>query len=70
MPEIFNLWVEFEKGDTKEAQIVKKIDKLDAVMQSKIYSEENNNEKLFDEFYTFSIEQLKEFDDFVFDNEK
>ena len=50
MPEIEDIWLEFEKGQTKEAKFVKKLDKYDAVCQSKIYAEEYDMEKLFEEF--------------------
>ena len=43
MPEILDLWLEFEENKTKEAQFVKKMDRLDAVMQSQIYSKQQNN---------------------------
>ena len=51
MPEIEDLWLEFEERKTKEAKFVKMLDKYDAVMQSKIYSEEYNMPELYNEFY-------------------
>ena len=51
MPEIKSIWHEFEENSTPEAQFVKKIDKLDAIMQSKIYSKQKGDSALFDEFY-------------------
>lgn len=50
MPEIEELWLEFEENKTAEAQFVKHVDKYDAILQSKIYAEENNNPALFEEF--------------------
>lgn len=38
MSNILELWTEFEEQQTPEAVFVKKIDKLDAVVQSKIYA--------------------------------
>ena len=50
MPEILELWLEFEENKTPEAQFVKKLDKFDCVLQSKIYSEKYNKPELFEEF--------------------
>jgi len=50
MPDIEQLWLEFENGESPEAQFVRKIDKYDAVNQSKIYAEKDNNPELFKEF--------------------
>jgi len=64
MPEILELWLEFESEGTEEAKFVKKIDKFDAVMQSKIYSKQQNNNSLFEEFLSGSkhvIADLKKY---------
>ena len=50
MPEILELWKEFEENKTLEAQFVKKLDKFDCVLQSKVYSEAYNRPELFEEF--------------------
>lgn len=50
MPEILELWLEFEENITPEAQFVKKLDKFDCVLQSKVYSEMYNRPELFEEF--------------------
>lgn len=50
MPEILELWKEFEENKTPEAQFVKKLDKFDCVLQSKIYSEMYDRPELFEEF--------------------
>lgn len=65
MPEILELWLEFEENKTPEAQFVRKIDKLDAVMQSKIYSETNENDDLYREFKTSSTPLIKGYEDFA-----
>lgn len=65
MPEILDLWLEFEENKTLEAQFVKKLDKFDCVLQSKIYAEKYNRPELFEEFksnslnYYNDIKQLK-----------
>ena len=61
MPELLELWLEFENNQTAEAQFVKQIDKLDAVIQSKIYSSQQNNSTLFDEFYEHSKHIIADF---------
>ena len=50
MPEILELWKEFEECKTPEAQFVKKLDKFDCVLQSKVYSEIYDRPELFQEF--------------------
>ncbi len=50
MPEILELWEEFEECKTNEAQFVKKLDKFDCVLQSKVYSEIYDRPELFEEF--------------------
>lgn len=53
---MLELWLEFEEKKTKEASFVYKMDKLQAVMQAKYYSELiNDNDKLFEEFYENAI---------------
>lgn len=52
MPEILELWQEFEANTTLEAQFVKKLDKFDCVLQSKVYSEIYDKPELFEEFKT------------------
>ena len=51
MPEIYDLWCEFEENKTNEAKFCKMIDKLDTVLQSKQYSNEQNAQEPFTEFY-------------------
>lgn len=50
IPEILEVWKEFEENKTPEAQFVKKLDKFDCVLQSKIYSEKYDKPDLFEEF--------------------
>lgn len=65
MPEILELWKEFEENTTPEAQFVKKLDKFDCVLQSKVYSEQYNRPELFEEFksngkdYYYDLKKLK-----------
>lgn len=64
MPEITQLWLEFEENETKEAKFCKMIDKLDAVMQSKVYSNEQNSTEPFTEFYENGLEKIKGFENY------
>lgn len=56
--ELFDLWMEFEKQETKEAQIVKQLDQLDASVQAMEY------EKLWYDnvknFYPYTLERLRD----------
>ena len=58
---MLDLWLEFEEKKTEEAAFVYKMDKLQAVMQSRYYSELTGNPKLFDEFYKNAIPKCGEF---------
>ena len=51
MHNMLKLWREFEENTTPEAKFVKQIDKLDSVMQAKIYAQHNSQPQLFEEFY-------------------
>lgn len=52
LDEIERLWIEFEENKTPEAQFVKKLDKFDAILQSKAYYEQGlTSEKTFEEFF-------------------
>ena len=55
MEDIEELWIEFEQQITPEAKFVKAMDKLDAVMQAKLYAEINNKPELFHEFYNSAL---------------
>ena len=67
MPEFKKLWLEFEENKTAEAKFVKMIDKLDAVMQSKIYSEMNNRPEVYEEFYNNAKEVIKGYEKYLED---
>ncbi len=51
MPEIETLWLEYSENKTPEAMFCNKVDKLDAVLQSKEYAKINKTPELFEEFY-------------------
>lgn len=68
LPELLELWNEYEEGKTLEAQFVKKMDYLDAVMQSEVYGEQIGGEKgkkLKDDFYFYSLDKIQSFDEFL-----
>ena len=65
MPEIKDIWLEFEENKTIEAKFVKMIDKLDTVIQSKIYSDINNRPEVFEEFYCRAMPIIKDFKKYI-----
>lgn len=67
MPEFTELWLEFEENKTPEARFVKAMDKLDALMQCKIYSKMNNRPEVFEEFYNNSKNIIKDFEKYLED---
>ena len=66
LTEIFDVWMEFEERVNKEAKFCYAIDKLDAVVQAKIYSEEIGNPALFAEFYENTKQKVENFEWFNF----
>lgn len=54
MPEILSIWQEFSEMKTPEAQFVKKMDRLDAIMQAKIYAQQDKNKEIYNGFYANS----------------
>ena len=59
------LWLEFEEKKTPEAVFAKMIDKLECIMQSKIYSKTSNNPALYDEFYERSKSVVEGYEKFI-----
>ena len=53
-----SLWLEFESQNTKEAILLKQIDKLDAILKSHMYESTYNIKGLFDEFYNYNPNSL------------
>ena len=53
-----SLWIEFESQNTKEAILLKQIDKLDAILKSHMYESTYNIKGLFDEFYSYNPNNL------------
>lgn len=68
MPEIEQLWLEFEESKTPEAKFVKDIDNYDAVLQAKIYSEIFDRPDVYKEFSKTHFEcvnRMKEFENII-----
>lgn len=64
MPEIENLWLEFEENKTNEAKFVKMVDKCDGVKQCKIYADIYNRPEIYDEWLINNnkwMEELKKY---------
>lgn len=60
MPEILELWQEFENEKTKEAKFVKLMDRYDAICQAQKYDEMCKRDDLFKEFSTNAFEEYKQ----------
>lgn len=59
---MLDLWKEFEEKKTKEAIFVYKMDKLQAVIQAKYYSEIiKDNNATFEDFYNNALDKCKEY---------
>ena len=56
---------EYAERKTEEAKFVKILDKLDCVMQAKIYSEKYNRPDIYEEFYNNAYETIKEYIEFL-----
>ena len=67
MPQIKELWLEFEENKTPEARFVKAVDKLDALMQCKIYSKMNNRPEVYKEFYNNAKDAIKGYEKYLED---
>ena len=67
MPKIKKYWIEFEENKTPEAKFVKAIDKLDALMQCKIYSKMNNRPEVYEEFYNNAKAAIKGYEKYLED---
>lgn len=66
MPSVYKVWCEFEERKTPEAKFCYAIDKLDAVMQAKMYDEKLGRRNLFSDFYNYEQTRLENFSEFEF----
>ena len=55
-----NIWNEYQESNTEEAKFVHQIDKLEMVLQAKIYSEKNNSSKEFLPFFNSAEKEIKD----------
>ena len=62
---VYEIWKEFEEGVTPEAKFARKIDKLDAVVQAKVYSKTLNDTAVFEEFRDYAITISDEFKKYI-----
>jgi putative hydrolase of HD superfamily len=63
LPEILqkqylDLWNEYQKNDSKEANLVHQIDKLEMVIQAKIYSKQNNSIQKLQSFFDSAQKEI------------
>ena len=61
MPEILSYFKEFRKQKSPEAIFVSKMDRLDCLMQSKVYSKIIKDQALYDKFAADDSEIIFEF---------
>lgn len=66
MPSVYTTWCEFEERVSPEAKFCYAIDKLDAVMQAKMYDEKLGRRSLFTDFYNYEQKRLENFSEFEF----
>ena len=65
MPEIKDLAQEYVDRQTEEAKFVKIIDKLDSVLQAKVYAKKYDREDIYEEFYNSSYDMIKDYIEFL-----
>ena len=65
MPEMLELWEEFESFETPESRFCKMIDKLDTIMQANEYSSETQNFEIFEEFYNTSKSRIEGYEEYL-----
>jgi putative hydrolase of HD superfamily len=56
--EIFSLWQEFEAGKTKEAKLLRQLDRLECLFQTFEYEKQGRNGMNLQEFYDFAEERV------------
>ena len=61
MPEIETLWLEYENQTSPEGKFVEMIDRVDAILQSEIYSKEFNNPEIEKDFKLHAKQMYEEF---------
>lgn len=66
MPEVIELWEEFEAEKTPEAKFCKMIDKLDTVIQAKEFSDDIGEKEPFTEFFKTSASKIKGYEHKIF----
>lgn len=54
------LWVEYQLNNSKEAQLVHQIDKLEMALQAKVYSNEGHSNDLLDSFFKTAKNEIKD----------
>ncbi|MDH3619209.1 MAG: HD domain-containing protein [Nitrosopumilus sp.] len=53
-----DLWDEYQKNDSKEANLIHQIDKLEMAIQAKIYSEQNNSTQKLQPFFDSAQKEI------------
>ena len=68
MPEILELWEEFAQNKTPEAKFVKKLDRLDFLLQCKVYSRECSKPQSLENSEANYPDLVKEFKKYIDEN--
>jgi putative hydrolase of HD superfamily len=55
-----NIWNEYQENNSEEAKFVHQIDKLEMVLQAKIYSKQNNSSEELLPFFTSAEKEIKD----------
>lgn len=64
-PEILEIWLEFEERITPESIFAYEMDKLDTIIQSKIYAQKSNTPEVFKKFYNYSREIAEKYKKYI-----
>ena len=65
LPWVLDLWLEFEEAKTPEAKFAKQMDKLDCIMQSKVYSKLEGRSELYQEFYEHGKNKIGDYQKYL-----
>jgi len=67
MPEIMQLWSEFEEAKTKEARLAKVVDRLDGLLQVKRYAKKYNKMEVYQEFLERAKDKIIGYEEYLED---
>ncbi len=65
MPEILTIWNEHEEHKTPESVFAYEMDKLDAIIQSKIYSKKSKTPEVYKKFYNYARDIAEKYKKYI-----